>query len=69
MNTADTDPRDGMPDWHDPFGEPRTMPGGWDLSGLTGAAPRAETPPPAPERRDRRPAWPKWLGALLFNWN
>ncbi len=21
-----------MPDWYDPFEEPRTIPGGWDLS-------------------------------------
>jgi len=23
-----------MPDWFDPFAEPRTIPGGWDLSNM-----------------------------------
>ncbi len=26
---------DSMPDWRDPFAEPNTIPGGWDVSGLT----------------------------------
>ena len=25
---------DSMPDWRDPFAEPNTVPGGWDVSGL-----------------------------------
>lgn len=26
---------DGMPEWYNPFEEPRTFPGNWDLSSLT----------------------------------
>ena len=69
MNASDDNPRDQMPDWRDPFDEPRTMPGGWDLTGLTGAAPQAGGRPPAADQPGRRPARPKWLGALLLNWN
>lgn len=25
---------DSMPDWYNPFDEPRTIPGGWDVSGF-----------------------------------
>lgn len=41
---------DSMPDWYDPFGEPNTIPGGWDLSGMDAANP---TPgqQPGPARR------------------
>jgi hypothetical protein len=35
-----------MPDWYDPFGEPNTIPGGWDLSGMDAANP---TPGQQPE--------------------
>jgi hypothetical protein len=31
--SSNRDP-DSMPDWRDPFAEPNTIPGGWDVSGL-----------------------------------
>ncbi len=69
MTTAAHPDPDRMPDWHDPFSEPRTMPSGWDYTGLTG-----ETAPPAqptqrPAAARRRPAWPNFLRALLFHAN
>ena len=37
-----------MPDWYDPFSEPRTLPGGWDLSGMDAAnSTPAQQPKPA----------------------
>jgi hypothetical protein len=46
------------------------MPGGWDLTGLTGAAPQAGGQPAASDQPNRRGrARPKWLGALLLHWN
>ncbi len=32
MLPADTTPTEQLPDWHEPFPEPNTMPSGWDLS-------------------------------------
>lgn len=43
---------DRMPDWYDPFAEPRTLPAGWDSAGLTGAE---AAPPPAPAPQSGRP--------------
>lgn len=36
MNTTqtETEKSTGMPEWYDPFEEKRTIPSGWDLSGL-----------------------------------
>jgi hypothetical protein len=30
-----------MPEWHDPFPEPQTIPSGWDLSEFLSASPSA----------------------------
>ncbi len=50
MTTSSNPHDDSMPDWYDPFGEPHTIPGGWDLSGMDAANP---TPgqQPGPARR------------------
>lgn len=32
------EPDDPCPDWHDSFQEPRTIPGGWDLSEILPSA-------------------------------
>lgn len=34
MTTSNPNP-EPMPDWRDPFAEPNTIPGGWDVSDLT----------------------------------
>jgi len=39
-----------MPDWYDPFGEPHTLPGGWDFSGMDAASSKP-APEPKPARR------------------
>lgn len=41
-----------LPAWIDPFPEPRTMPGGWDLSGLLGAARERQGAEEAASRED-----------------
>ena len=69
MNTSDDASRTDMPDWHDPFGEPRTIPGGWDFAGLTGETPGAHPAPPPQPRKARRPVSPAWLAELLTYWN
>ena len=28
------DPEEPLPEWHEPFPEPQTIPSGWDLSGI-----------------------------------
>jgi len=38
---------DSMPDWRDPFAEPNTIPGGWDVSDLTSK----KTDTPADEKK------------------
>ncbi len=52
----DDNAHDRMPDWYDPFDEPRTLPSGWDLSGLAGGAANAapDSAPPSPPGRPRR---------------
>jgi hypothetical protein len=43
---------DGMPEWYNPFEEPRTFPGNWDLSSLTTKrepAPDSESEEPSTE--------------------
>ena len=34
MTASSNSNPDSMPDWYDPFAEPNTIPGGWDVSGL-----------------------------------
>ena len=34
MTTSTNPNTDSMPEWYDPFVEPNTIPGGWDLSDL-----------------------------------
>lgn len=45
---------DRMPDWYDPFDEPRTMPPGWELA----ESRRQAKLPPQPTSRPRGPAKP-----------
>jgi hypothetical protein len=33
-NLSHDDPESIMPEWHEPFPEPQTIPSGWDLSEL-----------------------------------
>jgi hypothetical protein len=40
-----------MPDWYDPFGEPNTIPCGWDLSGLDAANPAPGQQPESARRQ------------------
>ena len=28
------DPEEPLPEWHEPFPEPQTIPSGWDVSGM-----------------------------------
>jgi hypothetical protein len=37
MERSEQDPPDAMPDWYDPFAEPRTLPSGWDAAGWSAA--------------------------------
>ncbi len=64
MNAND---RREMPEWHDPFAEPRTQPAGWDFTGLRQDAPSA--PPPAKRRKARRPELPAHQIVLPINVN
>lgn len=56
----DTQPKhDPMPDWYDPFAEPRTLPAGWDVSSLSAAPNRSVAPSmhtPKATMPGRRPA-------------
>ena len=65
--SSETD-HDRLPDWHDPFAEPRTIPGGWDFSGLTADVP-GPAAAPTPPRPAARPARRRWLAGLFANWN
>jgi hypothetical protein len=49
MNDQPEDADNALPDWRDPFDEPRTIPGGWDVSGWT-ARPEPKAAPEAPRR-------------------
>ena len=33
-NAPEDEMDDALPEWHEPFPEPQTIPSGWDLSGL-----------------------------------
>jgi hypothetical protein len=55
MNTSNS-PKDDMdntlPEWHEPFPEPKTIPSGWDLSGIlsnTATTSNLETEPDTEE--------------------
>ncbi|MBM4424835.1 MAG: hypothetical protein FJ030_15850 [Chloroflexi bacterium] len=38
MTTSSNPNTDSMPEWYDPFAEPNTIPGGWDLSDFAASA-------------------------------
>lgn len=50
MNDSLPSHDDRMPDWYDPFAEPRDFPAGWDLAGLTEPASRTPYVNAAPNR-------------------
>jgi hypothetical protein len=68
MNNPPTHPDDRMPEWHDPFGEPHTVPGGWDYAGLTATRPDAPARPrpQASPQASRKSFWAALLGATRF---
>jgi hypothetical protein len=56
---------DRMPDWYDPFAEPRDLPAGWDLAGPVQPATRAPRAEAAPNRPAPKPAPPSQLVVTL----
>ena len=56
---------DSMPDWRDPFAEPNTIPGGWDVSGLT----PKNTGKPADEKKTSVSGMDALLGLILLSLN
>ncbi|MDW8327172.1 MAG: hypothetical protein RMK99_11435 [Anaerolineales bacterium] len=50
MNDPLPSPNERMPDWYDPFAEPRDLPTGWDLTGLMEPAARLPRTEAAPNR-------------------
>lgn len=51
MSNPPDEPNNAMPDWYDPFSEPHTLPGGWDLSGWTPKSEPASQAGPEPTKR------------------
>jgi hypothetical protein len=37
-NSPQDDMENAMPEWHEPFPEPQTIPSGWDLSAVLSAS-------------------------------
>jgi hypothetical protein len=54
-----------MPDWRDPFAEPNTIPGGWDVSGLTSKSADA----PSDEKKTSANGTGLLLGRVPVNLN
>jgi hypothetical protein len=42
INTPYDEMESALPEWHEPFPQPQTIPSGWDLTGLLSAAKPSE---------------------------
>jgi hypothetical protein len=51
MSDTPDEPNNAMPDWYDPFSEPHTLPGGWDVSGWTSKQGSEQKASPEPNKR------------------